>query len=677
MKKIFFLFSLLLCAALPGKGQDLISNTQNGLTVRPAIQEPNAVAQLIEDRKNQKAEFRPVQFLNYDPADQTGAYLNVVRDAVYLQLNRGRLQRFWSNPAKDVTLEIPVGNGRYIELEMTQVNIVSKDFKVTTSSGKEEFTAPTGFFYHGVVKGDPGSLAALSVFGDEIRVLMSDREGNYVLGALGPADEKTGNYILYNDRKLEAKNPFECHVPDNALYDRMKRLPETKASPAADGDCVKTYVECDQAMYLSFGSNTGSVVNYVLGLYNEVEIMYRAEQINIEVSQIFIWTTPDPYVAATGTDDALELFGENLQDNYTGRLAHLLSTRSLGGGLAWIDVLCSSYYTFMADFDDDGMDELHHAGPYAVSAIDPTFANVPTYSWSVMVVTHEMGHNFGSPHTHACAWNGDNTQIDDCGNSAAGGDGVFDDDDDGVEDNGCFNPFAMPPQTRIIPAGGGTVMSYCHQNAVGINLALGFGAQPGDLIRGRVAGAVCLAAECSCDEFTDRTVNGTPIPSAVYTAGNSITSSGDADAPANNVVVFRAGNLITLMPGFEATDLFFAEVSSTLCDNGGSSVISLPENIAIMEHSGVRDGGLSLAVFPNPASTEIQVAYSLPAEGMASVRVFNQYGQLIKTLESNMLHPKGEHQLTAPLQHWPSGMYYVVLTSAGDQAVRPFAVNRF
>ena len=39
---------------------------------------------------------------------------------------------------------------------------------------------------------------------------------------------------------------------------------------------------------------------------------------------------------------------------------------------------------------------------------------VPTYSWNVMVITHEMGHLMGSNHTHACVWNGNNTAIDGC-----------------------------------------------------------------------------------------------------------------------------------------------------------------------------------------------------------------------------------------------------------------------
>ncbi|MEZ5022676.1 MAG: hypothetical protein R2728_05330 [Chitinophagales bacterium] len=41
--------------------------------------------------------------------------------------------------------------------------------------------------------------------------------------------------------------------------------------------------------------------------------------------------------------------------------------------------------------------------------------DVPTFSFTE-VITYELGHLIGSPHTHRCYWNGNNTQIDDCGN---------------------------------------------------------------------------------------------------------------------------------------------------------------------------------------------------------------------------------------------------------------------
>jgi hypothetical protein len=88
------------------------------------------------------------------------------------------------------------------------------------------------------------------------------------------------------------------------------------------------------------------------------------------------------------------------------------------------------------------------------------------------VVTHEIGHNLGSSHTHACVWNGNNTAIDGCGPTAG-------------YSEGC---------TAALPVAG-TIMSYCHLvSGVGIDFNLGFGPQPGDRIRSEVYNAPCLAA---------------------------------------------------------------------------------------------------------------------------------------------------------------------------------------
>jgi hypothetical protein len=92
-------------------------------------------------------------------------------------------------------------------------------------------------------------------------------------------------------------------------------------------------------------------------------------------------------------------------------------------------------------------------------------------------MTHELGHNLGSPHTHACAWNGNNTAIDGCGPASG-------------NDEGCTGP--LPTTTK------GTIMSYCHLvNSVGISFANGFGPQPGDLIRQTIDSKACMSGDCT------------------------------------------------------------------------------------------------------------------------------------------------------------------------------------
>ena len=124
------------------------------------------------------------------------------------------------------------------------------------------------------------------------------------------------------------------------------------------------------------------------------------------------------------------------------------------GGVAWLDVFCGP-------------------NPESYANIGNTYSNFPLYSWNIEVMSHEMGHNFGSPHTHNCnAWVGG--PIDGCAPTY----------DPAYAEGNCTN--------GPIPVKG-TIMSYCHLlNTVGINLSLGFGVQPGDLIRTQTINASCL-----------------------------------------------------------------------------------------------------------------------------------------------------------------------------------------
>ena len=123
------------------------------------------------------------------------------------------------------------------------------------------------------------------------------------------------------------------------------------------------------------------------------------------------------------------------------------------------------------------------------------------------VLAHEIGHNLGSRHTHRCVWNGNNTQIDDCGNVWAEEEG------DTPEGDACYDT-----NNPILPGNGGTIMSYCHLvSGLGVNFNEGFGLQPGDRIRTVLsdcsecsvnppANDLCAEAELlSCDAIIDGT----------------------------------------------------------------------------------------------------------------------------------------------------------------------------
>ena len=133
-------------------------------------------------------------------------------------------------------------------------------------------------------------------------------------------------------------------------------------------------------------------------------ILYRNESINTALSQIHVWNTTDPFTSST-TLGLLTQF-QSTRTSFNGDLGQLLTFRNIGGGeAAGFNGLCNNSINQRL----------------SVAMLFNNYSNVPTYSWSVYVVTHELGHLFGSRHTHTCVWNGNNTAIDGCAGTTEGG----------------------------------------------------------------------------------------------------------------------------------------------------------------------------------------------------------------------------------------------------------------
>ena len=240
---------------------------------------------------------------------------------------------------------------------------------------------------------------------------------------------------------------------------------ENVTATARTNETVKIYVECDYHLYEANRGNAQQTADFAAGLFNVVSAIYANENIKVEVAEIKVWTTPDPYPTSSAKV-ARDAFGLALDGRFKGDIAQLLSNYMVNGtvpngGSANIDALCNK----------------KEAVSYA--NITTAYSNYPTYSWTAYAVTHEIGHVLGSPHTHSCLWSG----------------GPIDD---------CWCPEGDCHLGEQAPISGGTIMSYCHLNPEwtdecslsnsnpGINLASGFGRLPGDLIRNRISSASCL-----------------------------------------------------------------------------------------------------------------------------------------------------------------------------------------
>ncbi len=427
------------------------SQTSNPTPPPQARNEAKPVSLMIDNAKRAGRNFPLAEPFNPQTrsAAADAAQRRAVKAGTVLQLRQNTLADLVNRNEQSLTLRLPRFGGPPVELELVQVNLFAPNFKVTTSDSQGAAVAfEPGVHYWGAIKGSAGSLAAISIFKNEvIGFYSSQQNGNFVLGKLGGNNPRR-DHILYAEKDLKGSIPVDCDMPDGNTTYSPEQL--DAQSTAAVFRCVKVFIEADFDLFQNKGS-VNETINYMTGVFNQSAALYNNEGIPISISEIFVWTSPSPY---NGGDSQTQLIQfQNTRTNFNGDVAHLVDLENQGGIAAGFNGFCNP---------DRSQSECY-------SGIFPFFENVPTYSWTVYVFTHEMGHLFGSRHTHACVWNGNNTAIDGCS---------------GFTEEGCPLPG--------IPGDGGTIMSYCHLQSVGINFTKGFGPQPGNVIRNAFNNAGCL-----------------------------------------------------------------------------------------------------------------------------------------------------------------------------------------
>lgn len=380
-------------------------------------------------------------------------------------------------------------------LDLVQVNIFTDEFKLETSTPGLEKGVTFGLYYQGTLRGED-AVVGVSFFRDEFFVLInrnSVEDATIEAGLIRVPENENGVHVVYSDDDLMNQPIYSCGSEELGQYQEgVERLSSQKEDLAqlekATYKCVTYFWETRYNLYTSKGS-TQAVTNHITNIFNNFKLLYENEQIGSKLNQLYVWTTADSY------NDDLNTFSAN-RSNFGANIATLFSTTG-GGGVAWLDQLCGSNEYYKHGF---------------CGAVGGTVNAIPTYSWAVNVTAHEIGHNLGSPHTHACSWTGG--AIDGCGPQAG-------------YSEGCNGP---------IPSNGGTIMSYCHLTSTGMNFTLGFGPQPGNLIRSRVNS--CITLTCNTDGggqtcTTAYEPNETLAAAATLTSGTAVSAAiataGDLD----------------------------------------------------------------------------------------------------------------------------------------------------
>jgi len=413
------------------------------------------VAAKVNELLAAKAVFKP--YSPFTPSDDVnkGSSASAVNNATYAVLNSAVAREVARQKPEAIEVTIPY-NGSVITLQLYRVEIMAESFHAENSR-HEAIDYQKGAHYRGIIKGDDTSLVSLNFFDKEVSGVISNKQSaNIVVGRL-TTPGNFSDYIIYSDSNLDLKTTMSCGVTDN-----QKLAPQhtgAKTFGVLSQNCVTVYFEIDYDLYAANNYSTDLTNNWVFSVFNNAQTLFDNDGITTAIKSIYIWTEPDPYTGEISADYVYQF--RSVRPYFDGDVGQLLGLDPIGkGGVAMgIEKICTNQNVSYGNIFYD-------------------FADVPVYSSTIEVVTHELGHLFGSPHTHGCYWNGNDTAIDGCGTTA------------GYIEGDC--PVGPLPYEEK-----GTIMSYCHLiDGVGTDFSNGFGPQPLARILNHIESSSCLSTDC-------------------------------------------------------------------------------------------------------------------------------------------------------------------------------------
>ena len=419
------------------------------------------IADKVSTMLRNNVEFKNVPVLTQSSIPTSNNVLKAVDGATMAKINKQAINQIVSNNYPAIQIEVPY-EGKSIKVLLYKQEVLADNFHVDTDKAVN-VAFEAGVHYRGTISGNNTAVAAFSFFKNQMQGIVSADEINNLVVAKIDVKGNTDDYIVYSDSKLKVLNEFSCAVIDEDTHQDQQEIPQAKGIQTTK--CVTMYFEIDHDLFLANASNVQETSNWMIGVYNNVQTLYENDGITTALKSIFIWTEQDPY-EGDGSSDYLYQFNE-VRPVFDGDLGQLvgIDPGGLGGVAVTINGLCKS-------------------NNFCYSDVNFSYETVPTFSWTVQVIAHEMGHLFGSRHTHSCAWNGNNTAIDNCAPYAIGST---------AEGASCLQTPPLLPSTIVK----GTIMSYCHLvSGIGINFANGFGPQPTAAILNTVNSRTCLGTDC-------------------------------------------------------------------------------------------------------------------------------------------------------------------------------------
>ena len=366
----------------------------------------------------------------------------IPRTAAVVEMPEGLPERLRSL-GSEVLLEVPAPGGS-IRLRCAPFSVMTPEAMVVmgTRFGDVPVATPDHVLLRGTIDGVEGSHVFVAAFethmvavierpspeGTERLMVMPDTviPGRRSMLVVMPMTRLRGAAVPCVSEDL----PGNAERADSifrlvAVTDRMNGKRDQEVPNSNVLTAVQVATDCNFKFFQRHGSNVALAAQYAITVIGGSSAVYQRDaNVQLQIPYLRVWTEVDPYPGDIGAALGGILNYWNANMKHVRRSITMLLASDLGGGLAYVGVLCGGY-------------------GYNVSSVGGN-VNFPAdnYIWDVDVTSHELGHNIGSSHTHNCGWN---PPVDSCWNA----------------EGGCYEG------TR--PARG-SIMSYCHLQNKGTEL---------------------------------------------------------------------------------------------------------------------------------------------------------------------------------------------------------------
>lgn len=396
--------------------------------------------------------------------------ISVPKSAGLFQNNASAFQALSKNSSTAFEVQsFPVTSSNLVDLEVTPFQILAPNATVCmgTAQGDVAINQNEATFLRGHVKGDPHSFVFLAVFEHQTSgyIEYTNKSHQFERVVVAPASiEKGVNSLMVVAQEEETNLRVHCetesmpnyHAQVKKSFELLEEYKKKSENPLNSQTLVSTIaVDCNHDFYKMHDSNLTQTVNYALTVMGAASAIFERDMnIIFQINYLRIWTVQDPFVG----ENNHRIFN-NFNNYWYDNMQHIprsfvkLISGSHLGGIANINTKCvnNSSDTYLTGTSLSGMEK---------NAIFPT----KNFVGEMNTLTHEIGHNFGSPHTHSCEWG---PPIDSCYSSS---------------ETRCY---------AGIKGSTGTIMSYCYLNPKFTRL--NFHPRVAGLIRSIAESSPCLA----------------------------------------------------------------------------------------------------------------------------------------------------------------------------------------